>query len=341
MTAVLYDLSILQCPRCSTALTNDTTAETLVCGTCHSAFPVVDGIPILLTDPDARTKLEDMDYDEVHGTADPAASQFVYERLAAILDRFGAATDAMLEIGAGTGLLTRGLLQSGRFGTVHVSDISLAFLRVLKTRMSDIDDRARYYVFDANAVPFQDASFDVIVGNSVLHHFLDYADTLAACYRLLREGGLAVFCEPAIQGKIIVGFMVKLMLELEQRYELGVFDEAEQKKLRMIVSNITKAKRLTTRKALSQLEDKYIFDIPSMTALGRHLGFSTVECLDNSPSGAARGYKQYVKRTLLLAGLDPARLDHFDFLFESFGSTFSDLLGEQIRTPMVHFVFCK
>ncbi|WP_407062135.1 Trm112 family protein [Blastococcus montanus] len=44
-------LSILACPDSHhTPLTVDEAAGELVCGTCHRAFPVRDGIPVLLLD---------------------------------------------------------------------------------------------------------------------------------------------------------------------------------------------------------------------------------------------------------------------------------------------------
>ena len=49
-------LSILACPDTHhTPLTVDEAAGELVCGTCHRAFPVRDGIPVLLLD-EARTR---------------------------------------------------------------------------------------------------------------------------------------------------------------------------------------------------------------------------------------------------------------------------------------------
>jgi uncharacterized protein YbaR (Trm112 family) len=44
-------LEILACPDTHhSPLTVDVTASELVCGTCHRAFPVRDGIPVLLLD---------------------------------------------------------------------------------------------------------------------------------------------------------------------------------------------------------------------------------------------------------------------------------------------------
>jgi SAM-dependent methyltransferase len=48
---------------------------------------------------------------------------------------------------------------------------------------------------DGEQLPFADASFDRIWGNAILHH-LDLAVVARELRRVLRPGGVAVFCEP-------------------------------------------------------------------------------------------------------------------------------------------------
>jgi SAM-dependent methyltransferase len=48
---------------------------------------------------------------------------------------------------------------------------------------------------DGERLPFADGSFDRIWGNAVLHH-LDVAVAGRELYRVLKPGGIAVFCEP-------------------------------------------------------------------------------------------------------------------------------------------------
>ena len=43
-------LSILACPECKTPLALDDERGVLKCGKCHRAYPIRDGIPVLLKD---------------------------------------------------------------------------------------------------------------------------------------------------------------------------------------------------------------------------------------------------------------------------------------------------
>ncbi len=48
---------------------------------------------------------------------------------------------------------------------------------------------------DGERLPFANGRFDRVWGNAVLHH-LDLSRTASEIYRVLRPGGIAVFCEP-------------------------------------------------------------------------------------------------------------------------------------------------
>lgn len=95
----------------------------------------------------------------------------------------------VLEVGAGTGLQTAGLLQ--HFSNIVGIDISPELLEVARKRAPG----AEYLVMDAHAPSYPKESFDAIVGVSILHH-LDWDLALQNYYPLLRPGGFLRFSEP-------------------------------------------------------------------------------------------------------------------------------------------------
>ena len=57
---------------------------------------------------------------------------------------------------------------------------------------------------DAEELPFEDASFDLVFGHAVLHHIPDLERAFGEFHRLLRRDGVLVFCgEPSRYGDLI------------------------------------------------------------------------------------------------------------------------------------------
>lgn len=328
----------LACPHCVEAPLVRESIGKLICRQCSTSYPVQDGIPILLRDTSRRSKLENIDYDSVHRIDEPACTR-LYERWRRILDRYNVKGGEVLEVGCGTGFLTFGLLQANEFRNVTATDISLKFLRVLKTRTAKLAQVPELYVSDANFLPFLSQSYDAIVGNSVLHHFLEFERTLASCARILRPGGIAVFFEPVLQGKAIIAFLTDLLLRIDQSFDLETFDKEERVRLERLVNHQVVVPTLRhNRKRLASMEDKYIFDTSELQRIAQDAGFRSFSSF-NQDAPAMRGYKPYLSRALSLHGVSPAQIKKFDFIFDSFARTLSDTLGTGISTPMKYLVF--
>jgi len=90
----------------------------------------------------------------------------------------------ILELGCGTGLLTRELK-----GKIVAIDICHELISIAKSRYS----KAKYIVGDANEMSFYN-EFDAVVGSSSLHHL--NKDVLENIYHALKPGGIIVFTEP-------------------------------------------------------------------------------------------------------------------------------------------------
>lgn len=105
----------------------------------------------------------------------------------------GGPYDHALELGSGTGFFLLNLMQGGIAVRGSVTDLSPAMvqaaLRNAERLGLDVDGR----VADAEGLPFDDASFDLVVGHAVLHHVPDVALALREVLRVLRPGGRFVF----------------------------------------------------------------------------------------------------------------------------------------------------
>lgn len=106
-----------------------------------------------------------------------------------------------LEIGAGTGYFSLNLASQGLIRNLTATDISPGMLKSLKSTAKDLGIKVRTVVTDAENLPFPDESFDVVLGHAVLHHIPDLDKAFSEFFRVLKPGGMIVFCgEPSRYG---------------------------------------------------------------------------------------------------------------------------------------------
>ncbi len=102
----------------------------------------------------------------------------------------------VLEVAAGTGLVTAALANVG--GEVVATDYADAMVARLQTRARDLGlGNVDCQQADIYALPFESASFDVVVAANVLHLVPDFDAAIVALRQVLRPGGVIVaptFC---------------------------------------------------------------------------------------------------------------------------------------------------
>ena len=106
-----------------------------------------------------------------------------------------------LEIGAGTGYFSLNMLQAGVVGDAVCTDISPGMLDALQANAVRLELDVATVACDAEELPFEDASFDLVFGHAVLHHLPDLDRAFAEFRRVLRPGGRLFFAgEPSRYG---------------------------------------------------------------------------------------------------------------------------------------------
>ena len=106
-----------------------------------------------------------------------------------------------LEIGAGTGYFSLNLLQTGVVREATCTDISPGMLATLEENAERLGLQVTTAAADAAELPFDDESFDLVLGHAVLHHLPDLERAFAEFHRVLRPGGTLFFAgEPSRSG---------------------------------------------------------------------------------------------------------------------------------------------
>ncbi len=106
-----------------------------------------------------------------------------------------------LEIGSGTGYFSLNLLQMGAIDRLTATDISPGMLQRLAETADALGIDVDTVVTEAEELPFEEESFDLVFGHAVLHHIPDLEKAFAEFHRVLRPGGIVAFAgEPSRYG---------------------------------------------------------------------------------------------------------------------------------------------
>jgi ubiquinone/menaquinone biosynthesis C-methylase UbiE len=158
--------------------------------------------PMPADSPEARAEREKSFYNEKGQTSYHTLRRWIwnaigeFSRNEEILDLYDPAGKVVLDYGCGPGYLTKYLIDRG---ASHVTGIDVSEGEIAqaieRAEQNGVSDKSDFLAADAHATDFPDDSFDLIVGDAILHH-LDMRRALVEIRRILKPGGRAVFWEP-------------------------------------------------------------------------------------------------------------------------------------------------
>jgi ubiquinone/menaquinone biosynthesis C-methylase UbiE len=151
-------------------------------------------------------------YDEKWSISfDERCVRYARDRFVTIAGTAGWPYPAALELGCGTGFFLLNLLQAGVAARGSVTDISPGMVEVALRTAGELDLPVDGRVADAERIPYDDDTFDLVVGHAVLHHIPDVTAALREVLRVLRPGGRFVFAgEPTRHGDLIARRLSRL-----------------------------------------------------------------------------------------------------------------------------------
>ncbi len=189
-----------------------------------------------------------------------------------------------MELGSGTGFFLLNLMQGGVIKKGSVTDLSPGMVQVALRNAEhlglDVDGR----VADAETIPYEDNSFDLVIGHAVLHHIPDVPTAFREVLRVLKPGGRFVFAgEPTKVGDTYAR-------------KLGQFTW-------WLTTNVTKLPALSAWRrpqseldessraaALEAIVDLHTFDPSSLERVARDAGARNVRAVTEELAAAMFGW---------------------------------------------------
>lgn len=144
-------------------------------------------------------------YDEKWSISfDERCIDYARDRFVAVAGTAGWPYATSLEIGAGTGFFTLNLKLAGILEAGTVTDISPGMVDVAKRNAAALGFDINGQAADAEELPYDDNSFDLVIGHAVIHHIPDVAKAFGEIFRVLKPGGRVVICgEPTRHGDVV------------------------------------------------------------------------------------------------------------------------------------------
>ena len=125
--------------------------------------------------------------------------------------------DRALELGCGSGFFLLNLIQAGVARRGSVTDLSPGMVKVATRNGENLGLEIDGRVADAEGIPYDDDTFDLVVGHAVLHHIPDVELSLREVVRVLKPGGRFVFAgEPTNAWQRLCATLVEVDVERHQ-----------------------------------------------------------------------------------------------------------------------------
>jgi len=134
--------------------------------------------------------------------------------------------EAVLDVGCGSGMLLNGAAARLTSGNALGIDIWAKHggggnldLLYRQAKAENVSDRITFQESDARKMPFEDASFDVVLSSWALHHIAlssqDFGDAVSEMMRVLKPGGRMVVLDTAHFVEVLTMRMEEAGLEAE------------------------------------------------------------------------------------------------------------------------------
>ncbi|MCU4654121.1 class I SAM-dependent methyltransferase [Roseibacterium sp. SDUM158016] len=254
----------------------------------------------------------------------------------------------VLEIGASGGAWTEGLSNDPRVRRLYATETSPSAL----SHLAQITAGGAALVLDTgtDGLGIEMATLDLVVGRGALAREADPQVLLTNVRRWLKPGGVAVFLEPCLQGKIWSAFVMDLIRRFEAQGGPGPSGDegggflgrkpARNKGLSQLAQmRLEGAARQVMRGAQGEgMGEDRVFDISALTHLGYEIGYAECYPIDQ-PQEDVTPLRRLRNALDGLLGTEKGALERYAPVFEALEETFAALPETAPVAPNIYFVF--
>ncbi len=157
----------------------------------HEAYRCREGAPLITIEQVRRSELQ-----PCYTTGSDRYSDNKMEFHKILEQHGGWQGKYVLDYGCGSGLWTTYMSMTGAKKVVGV-DICESGVRLGRERLvqQGLTDKAELNVMDVTKMSFPDNEFDMVFGNAILHHIINYPNVFEELHRVMKPGSQAFFLE--------------------------------------------------------------------------------------------------------------------------------------------------
>ena len=329
----------LHCPRCKSRLaavaptvpslpSEPALAQVLQCSNCAWVIPTVDGVAdfvgdriISACDPFALSGSQSDD--------DAASADLMARIRAAAEGRWPVSLGEVLELGCGSGQLTRMLALHAEVRGLMVTDTAMDMVHHCRDRLAGsvpgTNTTVIYVQLSGQEDSVRDAVADTVAGTHVLHRFGDVRAFLTMVHRVLKPAGRAFFVVP--NRRYYQAFCQATATALVQMNARdGVWSEPCHAVMGMLAQLRRQLLHQGDQTFLSSLREKHLFDSDALEDLAREVGFATIDAVPLRPDPLGG---DATRRFCHDAGIPDTFANELAPLVASAGAPFYSLLSRQ------------
>ncbi len=186
---------------------------------------------------------------------------------------------SVLDIGSGFGNTVIPMAEIFDEAVIIATDLSENLLSMLGGHAAKIcpDARIGAVCVDATRDYIRPEAFDIVVGSYILHHIIDPKDVIAAAFRALKPGGVAVWFEPFEAGFAVLRTIFEDLMAAHDSGREGMSKELREFLWRQVRDWKTRSQPDKPIDLLRRLDDKHLFTRHYFVSAAKAVGFPGAE----------------------------------------------------------------